>query len=73
MKIEVKNKSDLILYAEDSNKPGKHVFLYRLRPLKENTLEVSEETFYIAVPNGKNIALKNLPEGSYELKKLKQE
>lgn len=70
MKIEVRENSELILFAEDKNQPERHIFLYKLTPLNGSVKEKEAEDYYIAVPNGKNIALMDLPEGSYELRRM---
>lgn len=70
MKIEVPESGNLVFYAEDAGKTKTHVFLYRLSPADKRIREDPADDYYIAVPNGRNVAVRNLPEGSYELQKL---
>ena len=73
MTIDIREQTDLIFFTEDTSKPETHIFMYKLTPLNDELGESSSEDLYVAVPNGKNLALKDLPRGRYELKQLTAE
>ena len=58
---------EMTLFTEDDNKPKQHVFVYKLTPVDGVFGEERGEDLYVAVPNGKRISLKGLPERAYLL------
>ncbi len=73
MTIDIKNQTDLIIFTEDLTKPETHIFMYKLTPLQGVLEETRAEDLYVAVPNGKNLTLHDLPKGRYEVKQLSTE
>lgn len=70
MVIDLKQKSDVVLIAEDSSKEENQVLVYKLTNLDSYICDVDSSEFYIAVPNGGNAILNNVPEGSYFVEKM---
>ena len=70
MKIELNEESRLIFHPEDKDQAEEQIYIYRVSPLTDCMKESDAESFYVAVPNGKKIALRNLPEGNYVVERL---
>ena len=70
MKIELNEESRLVFKPNEENQPEEHIYIYRVSPLTNCMKESDAECFYIAVPNGKRIALRDLPEGKYVVERL---
>ena len=70
MIINLKEKGEVILYVEDPSKPEEHIFVYKLTNLDTALSEEDAADIYVAVPNGRNVSLIDLPKGSYTMEKL---
>lgn len=70
MIINLKEKGEVILFAEDPSKPEEHIFVYKLKNLDSALSEDDGADIYVAVPNGRNVSLIDLPKGSYSMEKL---
>lgn len=70
MVINLKETGEVILYAEDPTKPEEHIFVYKLTNLDTELSDEEASDIYVAVPNGRNVSLVDLPKGSYYMEKL---
>ncbi|MBR5931466.1 MAG: hypothetical protein IKZ95_05500 [Lachnospiraceae bacterium] len=70
MVINLKEKGEIILFAEDPTKPEEHIFVYKLTNLDSELSDDDAQDIYVAVPNGRNVSLIDLPKGSYFMEKL---
>ncbi len=70
MKIELNEESRIVFKPNEKNQSEEHIYIYRVSPLTNCMKESDAECFYIAVPNGKRIALRDLPEGKYVVERL---
>lgn len=70
MIINLKESGDVVLFAEDSTKNDKHIFVYKLTNLDSCLCDDDPSDFYVAVPNGGNASIVDLPKGSYFVEKM---
>jgi len=70
MIIDLKEHSDVILFAEDSSKNDDHILVYKLTNLDSYICDVDSSEIYVAVPNGGNVSLSDVPKGSYYVEKM---
>ena len=73
MIIHLKDRGEVVLFAEDPTKPREHVFIYRLKNLDLEFSDQDASAYYVAVPNGGNITLNHVPKGKYNVIKLNKD
>ncbi len=73
MIIDLKEKGELVLFAKDPSKPDEHIFVYKLINLNGNLCDDSSSDIYVAVPNGHEVSIIDLPKGSYFMEKMNKE
>ena len=73
MIINIKEKSDFVLFANDPSKPEEHIFVYKLTNLDSNLSDTNSSDIYVAVPNGHRVSVLDIPKGSYYMEKMNKE
>ncbi|MCQ2512823.1 MAG: hypothetical protein MJ092_05490 [Lachnospiraceae bacterium] len=73
MIIDIKKKSDFVLFANDPSKPEEHIFVYKLTNLDSIFSDNDGLDIYVAVPNGHRVSILDIPKGSYYMERMNKE